>query len=115
MHHHQLGPSEPGTVLLDIGGRTGALVLRTGPGELLREIEISPVAQPGVRSHAAVRERWLPGAVCYAAVYPDLPAGRYTVWADPTTPAGDVDVAAGGISECHYDADRRVRQARQRD
>jgi len=115
VHHHQLGPSEPGAVLLELGGRTGALVVRTGPAELLREIEISPVEQPGVRSHAAVRERWLPGTVCYAAIYPDLPAGRYTVWADPTTPAGTVDVQGGGISDYHYDADRRPRRARQRD
>jgi hypothetical protein len=115
VHHHQLGPSDPGAVILELGGRTGALVVRTGPAELLREIEISPVEQPGVRSHAAVRERRVPGAVYYAAVYPDLPAGRYTVWADGGTPAGTVDVRGGGISDYLYDTDRRPRQARQRD
>ena len=115
MHHDQLGPSEPGAVVLELGERTGALVVRTGPAELLREIEISPVEQPGNRSHAAVRERWLPDSVCYAAVYPSLPAGRYTVWADATTAAGTVDVRGGDISDCHYDTDRRLHQARQRD
>jgi hypothetical protein len=38
----QLGPSQNGTVVLDIGGEIGALILLTGPDLLGAEIEISP-------------------------------------------------------------------------
>ena len=44
-HHHEtaLGPSGPGTVVLNIGGGTGALVLNVPPELDGREIEISRV------------------------------------------------------------------------
>jgi hypothetical protein len=68
-----LGPSYAGSVVLDIGGDTGALVIHTGSGMLGREIEVSgPVA-----THSVVRERLIPGGVRYAAVFPGLPAGSY--------------------------------------
>jgi hypothetical protein len=69
------------SVVLDIGGDVGALVLYT-PAELHRhEIEVSPLsAAPGLkRVHSAVLERGLAGRVFYAATYPELPAGEYEV------------------------------------
>src|SRR4029077_11202082 len=85
------GPTSPGTVLLEIGGTVGALIL-TVPAELDgAEIEISREGQP--RSHAQVRERRGGGAARYAAVYPGLVEGRYTIWRDFQTPAGTVQVA----------------------
>jgi hypothetical protein len=35
----------------------------------------------------------------HSAVYPDLPAGVYTVWWDDRTPAGRVAVTGGVIAE----------------
>ena len=34
----------------------------------------------------------------YAAIYPDLPAGRYTIWRDAANAAGTVMVAGGKVS-----------------
>jgi hypothetical protein len=100
---HNLGASGPGTVLLDLGPGTGALVLHTGPTALGREIEISRAGdEPGRRTHAAVRQRLVPDGVRYAAVYPDLPEGRYTVWADAHTAAATVEVRGGAIAEFRY-------------
>jgi hypothetical protein len=97
---HELGPSYAGSVILDIGGDVGALVIHAEPGSHLREIEISRTDNPHApRTHAAVRERRLPGEVAYLAVYPGLPRGEYVVWAAPTTPAGTVVVVGGEISE----------------
>jgi hypothetical protein len=50
-HHHEtaLGPSGPGTVVLNIGGGTGALVLNVPPELDGREIEISRVGFPRTR------------------------------------------------------------------
>ncbi len=100
-HHHAHGPSDTASVVLDIGGPIGALILRAGAADLGREIEISRVPAPGapapVRTHSMVRER-LTEPRTYDAVYPDLHEGRYTIWADASTPAGTVTITGGQIS-----------------
>ena len=98
-HHHTLAPSGQGTVVLNIGAGIGALVVHT-PGSLHgHEIEVSPVADPAARKHAAVRARFVSGGVSFAMVVDGLPAGRYTVWRDPVTPIAEVDVPDGGVGE----------------
>jgi hypothetical protein len=93
------GPTGPGTVVLDLGPGIGALILHT-PQELHgHEIEISPAGAQGARrSHAQVRERPVDTGTGYAAIYPGLPAGRYTIWRDGGTAAGTVMVAGGKVS-----------------
>jgi hypothetical protein len=97
------GPSGPGTVVLDLGAGTGALILYT-PAELDgAEIEISPDDAPGARrTHSAVRQRHLPGATTYAAVYPALPAGQYTIWRDEHCPAATATITGGQVTSCHW-------------
>jgi hypothetical protein len=38
----------------------------------------------------------------YAAVYPGLPAGRYTIWRDERTPAATVTITGGQVSSCRW-------------
>lgn len=96
------GPSRNGSVMLDIGGDNGALVLETPAAMAGREIEISPRHAPDRRSHVAVRERHGNGPVRYAAIYPSLPAGQYTLW-DPSGPAaGTVTITAGEVLHTHW-------------
>ena len=97
------GPSGPGTVVLDLGADTGALILYT-PAELDgAEIEISPDDDPGARrTHSAVRQRHLPGATTYAAVYPGVPAGQYTIWRDEHRPAATATITGGQATSCHW-------------
>jgi hypothetical protein len=100
--HHTLAPSGQGTVVLNIGAGIGALVIHT-PGSLHgHEIEVSPVADPGTRTHAAVRARYVRGGVCWSVVIDSLPAGRYVVWRDPVTPQGEIDVAGAAVTEFHW-------------
>ncbi|MFG2053500.1 phospholipase [Micromonospora sp. NPDC048930] len=99
MHQHQLGPSESGSVVLDLGGDSGALVVYTGRELHGREIEISRADGDGPRTHSAVRERHVRDGVFHSAVYPDLAAGLYTVWWDERTPAGAISVTGGAIAE----------------
>ena len=98
------GPSGPGTVVLELGAGVGALVLYT-PAELDgREIEISPDDRGGRRTHSQVRPRHMPAGTRYAAVYPDLAAGPYTIWADEELPAGQVEIAEGRVTNWSWPA-----------
>jgi len=99
------GPSGPGTVVLELGADVGALVLFT-PAELDgREIEISLEGYAaGRRTHSRVRPRHMPAGTRYAAVYPDLPAGSYTIWADEESRAGSVVIAGGQVTNWSWPA-----------
>jgi len=70
------------SLILDIGEDVGALVITTGPELALEEIEISPGTSPAVkREHNVVRPRRDGNSVmAYAAVFPSVTAGEYTVW-----------------------------------
>lgn len=118
------GPSGPGTVVLDLGAGVGALVLYTLARLDGREIEISrdddqeaggpaaaaaaaggPAApgRPGLpRTHSRVRPRHTAAGTRYAAVYPGLSEGRYTVWAGPRDPAGSVVITGGRVTAWNW-------------
>jgi hypothetical protein len=73
----RLAPSTVGSVLLDVGGDIGALIVPALAGQCGEEIELVPLA-PGVPlTHTEVRERRLPGRSVYAAVFPAVPSGAY--------------------------------------
>ncbi|MGA8115518.1 MAG: phospholipase [Actinocatenispora sp.] len=104
-HSHPLGPSYTATVVLDIGGDIGALVVHTDATELGREIEISDATRPEApRTHSAVRERIIGARSSHCAVYPQVPAGRYLLWDDADTPAGEVTVTGGRVTEYRWAA-----------
>ena len=84
------GPSGSGTVVLELGPGAGALVLHT-PADLNgAEIDISLAGGGGRRTHSMVRPRHVAGGTQYAAVYPGLPPGEYTIWRDQLTPVWTV-------------------------
>jgi hypothetical protein len=100
---NQLGPSRDGSVMLDIGGDIGALVLHTSAEMLGVEIEISPTGDDTHhRSHVAVRERRGNGATRYAAIYPALRAGSYTLWRPDGQPALEVTVTGGAVAQAQW-------------
>ncbi len=98
-HHHATGPTGAGSVVLELGGDIGVLVLHA-PAELHgQEIEISKSSPADFhRTHSLVRERRTASGVGFAAVYPGVPAGEYTIWRDPDTPAGMVTITGGQVS-----------------
>lgn len=118
----QLGPSYDATVMIDIGGDVGALIVTTDESLLLAEIEISRTdgslvphphshdhdghehthAHPH-RSHMAVRERRGPSGTRYAAIYPSLVAGEYALWElDGETVHTTVQIVGGQITEIDW-------------
>jgi hypothetical protein len=116
-----LGPSSAGSVVLELGDTVGVLVLEA-PAEMIGwEIEISPVdgtpdrqhdhdhAHDGGhahahdhRTHSMVRERGTAAGTSYAAVYPGLAVGTYTVWRDRDTPVGTVTIDGGRVTRYRW-------------
>jgi hypothetical protein len=101
-HHHTMEPSGQGTVVLDIGGDIGALIIYTPASCHGEEIEVSPVDAPQRRTHAAVRARYTGAGVCWSVVIGGLTTGQYVVWRDPLTPAGKVDIVGGSVTEFEW-------------
>jgi hypothetical protein len=99
---HSHGPSNAGTVVLELGPGIGALLLHTPPELDGAEIEISPVTPPGKppakRSHSQVRPRHTANGIKYAAVYPDLAPGEYALWRDSQRKALDFVVEGGQVT-----------------
>jgi hypothetical protein len=103
MTERAAGPTGPGTVVLDLGADVGALILYT-PAELdSAEIEISRDDEPGAhRTHSEVRQRPMTNATVYAAVYPSLTAGRYTIWRDEHHAVATVIISGGQVTSCRW-------------
>jgi hypothetical protein len=103
MTEHVPGPSRSGSVVLDVGPGIGALVLHTPAAMDGREIEISTCrGQAARRTHSQVRARRTAGGLQYAAVYPGLAAGDYTIWRDAGTPAGVVTITGGSVASYRW-------------
>jgi hypothetical protein len=100
MTESAVGPTGPGSVVLDLGAGVGALILDVPAALSGREIEISPVGGGAAarRTHALVRERRTSSGTGYAAVYPGLPEADYTIWRDRATPAVTVTVRGGRVT-----------------
>jgi hypothetical protein len=101
-HSHSLDRSGEATVVLDIGGNIGALVLHT-PDELAgREIDIFRAGEERPAMHSAVRARELPGGSVHAAVYPVVPEGEYVIPAVGTLPSLPVTIRGGDVTEVSW-------------
>jgi hypothetical protein len=98
------GPSDAGSIVLEVGAGTGALVLHT-PADLAgQEIEISPASggRAAHRTHSLVRERNTSAGTSYAAVYPGVAAGDYTLWRDEATPAAVITINGGRVTSYRW-------------
>ncbi len=100
------GPSGEGTVVLDIGGTSGAAVVYVPASLDGEELEIRPVGRPWDGTHTAVRRRDLRDGVCFAGVFGTLQAGGYEVRVRGTgsAPVLALEVTGAGITEVHWPA-----------
>jgi hypothetical protein len=88
------------SLVLDIGGDIGALVIHTGPELDEQEIEISPGTDlTAKRSHNQVHVRRSADLTAYTAVFPSVPAGDYTVWHHDGTPHAMITIRGGEVTE----------------
>lgn len=73
----RLAPSTVGSVVLEVGGDIGALIVSAVAEQCGEEIELVPQTVGVPLTHTEVRERLLPGGSLYAAVFPGVPSGVY--------------------------------------
>jgi hypothetical protein len=97
--HGPVAPSGPGTVVLEIGGVTGALVVHTASTLAGRELEIARRGDAEAFVHTEVRERRLPAGSSYAAVFASLPHGAYTLLEAPAGAPCEVAISPGRVTE----------------
>ncbi|WP_331743432.1 hypothetical protein [Kitasatospora sp. NBC_01300] len=102
LHAPLPAPSREGSVVLEIGGTLGALIIHTGPAEDGLEIEVSPSGDDTTRTHAAVRPRHLTGYTTHCAVISPLPEGDYTIWRITDTPDTTITIHGGAVTEHHW-------------
>jgi hypothetical protein len=94
-HHPQRGQA----AVLDIGGSTGALVIYAPESALESEIEICHPDAPGRRSHNVVRAHRAAVGDVYAAVFPDVAEGEYSVIAADGSLSEPILVIGGSVTE----------------
>jgi hypothetical protein len=97
-HAPEQVPDNTENLILDIGADTGALIIHAAIDRDQAEVEISPAGREQARTHNIVRRREAVSGAVYAAVFPALTAGDYTVWRDATTPAGTIAVQGGHVA-----------------
>lgn len=97
-------PSGEGTVVLDVGGERGALVVWAPRALAGSELEVRSVGSPWQGLHTAVRPRDLGSGRVFAAVFGALTAGSYQlrVRGSGTPPVLGAEVVGGEIAEAHW-------------
>ena len=100
---HAVRPTEPSrAVLVDVGEKTGALILRAPAEREGLEVEIHPVSEPSKRTHVWVLPRMGRESTVYAAVFPSLPAGDYAVIEPDGSVAAIVPVPANQVTSANW-------------
>lgn len=98
-HAHPENPfAGQGSVLLDIGGDVGALVVTMPDGLEGREVEVRPASYDGTGHlpHVAVVHRPVGTSRVPSLVFPELTEGRYELYEKGTHEVRLVAAVAGG-------------------
>jgi hypothetical protein len=101
--YHRTGPSEEGSVVVDIGGDVGAAIVSTPASLVGSEIEIRPCGSSWDGTHVAVRERQVSRGELHAALFPGLKQGTYEVRlrGDDAGAVATFTVTGGRVSATH--------------
>jgi hypothetical protein len=92
----QARPTEGASVVMEIGGAVGGVVVHTPDGLEGDEIEVWAEDGTGPLTHAIVRRRHMRDGCRLAAVFPALDAGDYTLHSVQDLAAGPRSVRVRG-------------------
>jgi len=90
------------SLVLDIGGHIGALVIHAGPDHVETEIEISPAGHGSERVHTYVLRRRPARGFMYAAVFGSLAEGEYQLWHESQPSPVTVEIEGGQVTELDW-------------
>ncbi len=96
----------PEPIVLDIGGKLGALIVHWDASHVDTPIEISATGHDAERQHQHILERPFGERTFYAAVFDRLAEGTYTLWVDDDAVVRDVKLAGGDVAELRWTASR---------
>jgi hypothetical protein len=87
-------------LVLDIGEDVGAAVVYTEASCAGWVLDLTPAGSPRSHDlHNVVRRRTAPtGEAVFAAVFPQVHRGRYSLWGDAAVPLAEITVAGGTVS-----------------
>ena len=104
MAAEQARPTEGASVVMDIGGAIGAVVVHTPGGMEGDEIEVWRADGTGPLTHALVRRRHVGQCCRFAVVFPALEAGAYTLRSvrDRATAPRKVTVLGGQVAAADW-------------
>ncbi len=102
--HHENPYAGQGSVLLDIGGNIGALVVTMPPSRLGDEVEIAAVGgREAHRPHVAVVARPVLGDEVPSLVFPELVGGTYDLYEKGSARAVmRVEIRGGGVTTAEW-------------
>jgi hypothetical protein len=86
------------SAILDIGDETGALVIYADESMVGREVEIAGIGGEVAIAHNVVRTRHTPNGPVYAAVFPGVARGEYTVLGNDVIRPSEVVVNGGSVA-----------------
>jgi len=86
-----------GSVVLDIGGDVGAVIVYLGDQPVAEELDIQPVGSPAGRFHTGVHDRMVDGVTTRVAVFPEVQTATYELLDRDGTPFAAVEAAGGEV------------------
>jgi hypothetical protein len=92
----------PEPVVLDIGGRNGALIVYADAALIDTPVEVSPTGFDQQRFHQHVLERPMPEGSSYAAVFDKVAEGSYTLWCKGEPRARELTITGGAVAEVDW-------------
>jgi len=92
-------PSELTSVMLDIGGGFGALIVKATARDAEQQVEI--VDARGQRQHAVVHSVMMAGGSSHQAVFSSLPEGSYELLDLAGTPIRSFTIRDGRVTDVH--------------
>ncbi len=84
--------------MVNVGDDAGALVLTAGPEHAGVEIEIQPVDEPTKRTHVWVLPRVGREGITYAAIFPCLAVGDYSILASDGSTVKTVNIPPNQVT-----------------
>jgi hypothetical protein len=97
-------PDQPSrSVMIDVGGSIGALVLTAGSERSGLEVEIHPAGDPISKTHVWVLPRETGTKVTHAAIFPSLLEGDYVVLDPAGQPGSTVRIVGGVVTTARWE------------